>query len=126
MTQAGPVAPLDTDDRPPSDAGAALAAARAEFTAETTYLNTASMGLPPRRSLDAVSAAVERWRTGHAAPPDYDAPLTASRTAYAALVGVDPSTVTLRGSLTPSSCQPAGSARRSPGDLAARLASSRP
>ncbi len=71
----------------------ALAAARAQFSSETTYLNTASLGLPPRCGLDAVAAVLERWRTGRASPPDYEPPLTASRAAYAALVGVDPTAV---------------------------------
>jgi selenocysteine lyase/cysteine desulfurase len=74
---------------------AALARAQAEFAAEVVYLDTASLGLPPRRSLTALSAAVDLWRTGRARPPDYDAPLTAARTSYAALVGVDPGTVTV-------------------------------
>ena len=57
------------------------------------YLNTASLGLPPRRCLLAVQQAWDQWRSGRANPPDYDAPLTAARASYAALVGVDPSRV---------------------------------
>ena len=73
----------------------ALARAQAEFAAETVYLNTASLGLPPRRSLTALHEAVEQWRTGRADPPDYDAPLTRARATYAGLVGVDPGTVSV-------------------------------
>ncbi|MFC4494670.1 aminotransferase class V-fold PLP-dependent enzyme [Streptomyces ovatisporus] len=72
-----------------------LALAQAEFDPEVVYLNTASLGLPPRRSLDALHGALEEWRAGRAAPPAYDAPLAASRAAYARLVGVDPSWVTV-------------------------------
>jgi selenocysteine lyase/cysteine desulfurase len=71
----------------------ALAAAQSEFTAEVVYLDTASLGLPPRRSVDALSDALTQWRNGHARPPAYDAPLTAARASYAALVGVAPSRV---------------------------------
>lgn len=68
-------------------------AARAEFDPELTYLDTASLGLPPRRSLDALQDVLTQWRTGRASAPDYDAPLTAARASYAALVGLEPSSV---------------------------------
>ena len=70
-----------------------LALAQAEFDSEVVYLNTASLGLPPRRSLQALQIVLEQWRAGTANPPDYDAPLTAARASYANLVGVDPSCV---------------------------------
>lgn len=70
-----------------------LAAAQGQFEAEGVYLDTASLGLPPRASLEAVRAALEDWRLGRASPPDYDAPVAASRQAYAQLVGVDPGRV---------------------------------
>ncbi|MDQ2874901.1 MAG: hypothetical protein M3Y33_08965 [Actinomycetota bacterium] len=41
-----------------------LAAARAEFDAEVTYLDTASFGLPPRRSWMALQHALAQWRAG--------------------------------------------------------------
>ncbi len=53
------------------------------------YLNTASLGLPPRRSLQALQEVLTQWRAGRASPPDYDEPLAAARASYAALVGVD-------------------------------------
>jgi selenocysteine lyase/cysteine desulfurase len=68
----------------------AVAEARAEFEPEVTYLNTATLGLPPRRGLAAVSAALEQWRAGTADPVSYDAPLEVARSHYAALVGVPP------------------------------------
>lgn len=68
-------------------------AAQAEFAADVVYLDTASLGLPPRRSLDALSAALDQWRRGRARPAQYDAPLTAARSSYAELVGVDASRV---------------------------------
>ncbi len=41
-----------------------LAAARAEFDPEVTYLGTATRGLPPRRSLAALRQAVDSWAAG--------------------------------------------------------------
>ncbi|MDT4910589.1 MAG: hypothetical protein QOI69_3830 [Pseudonocardiales bacterium] len=70
-----------------------LAAARAEFDAEVTYLNTATLGLPPRRSWAALQDALTDWRAGTADPVAYDAPLAAARSAYARLVSVPTSAV---------------------------------
>ena len=68
-------------------------AARAEFDPAGTYLNTATLGLPPRRSWTAVQAALRDWRAGTADPVGYDASVAAARSGYARLVGVDPSAV---------------------------------
>jgi selenocysteine lyase/cysteine desulfurase len=70
-----------------------LSAARAEFDPEVTYLDTATLGLPPRRSLAALRQAVDSWAAGRASARDYDIPLAAARRSYAALVGVDPGRV---------------------------------
>lgn len=80
---------------PPGDdrARARLATAQEQFEPEGVYLNTASLGLPPRTVLQAVHAALDDWRRGRANPPDYDAPVSASRLSYARLVGVEPSSV---------------------------------
>ena len=43
-----------------------LAAARAEFDADVTYLDTATFGLPPRRSWAALQQALAQWRAGTA------------------------------------------------------------
>ena len=43
-----------------------LAAARAEFDAAVTYLDTATFGLPPRRSWAALQQALAQWRAGTA------------------------------------------------------------
>ena len=64
-----------------------------EFAPEVIYLNTASLGLPPRRALTALGEATRAWTAGTASPPDYDDAVSAARAAYAALVGVAPSTV---------------------------------
>lgn len=66
----------------------ALETAQQEFAADCVYLNTASLGLPPSRVLDAVTAALEGWRVGRSSPPQFDADVEESRRLYAALVGV--------------------------------------
>jgi selenocysteine lyase/cysteine desulfurase len=71
----------------------ALAAARAEFEAEGVHLNTASLGLPPRRTLAALQRAMEVWRRGTADAASYDAAVEDSRRAYARMVAVAPSWV---------------------------------
>ncbi len=78
---------------PDLDGRAALARAQAEFSPDVTYLNTASLGLPPSRGLQALSTVLQQWQAGTASPPDYDGPLELSRRAYAALVGVSPDRV---------------------------------
>ena len=70
-----------------------MAAARAEFAADVIYLDTAAFGLPPRRSWAALQQALAQWRAGTADAVAYDVPVAAARSAYAHLVGVDPSAV---------------------------------
>jgi hypothetical protein len=70
-----------------------LAAARAEFDAAVTYLDTATFRLPPRRSWAALQQALAQWRAGTADAVAYDLPLAAARSSYAHLAGVDPSGV---------------------------------
>lgn len=70
-----------------------LVAARGEFSPRGVYLNTASLGLPPRRALAALEREIERWRLGLAEPPGYDTAVNSARNGYAELVGATPSTV---------------------------------
>jgi kynureninase len=74
-----------------------LAAARAEFDAHVTYLETATIGLPPRRSSAALQQALAQWQGGTADAVAYDLPLAAARSSYAHLAGVDPSVVAVAG-----------------------------
>lgn len=69
------------------------AAARAEFGAEVTYLDTATMGLPPQRSLLDLREALAQWRAGTADAVGYDRPLAEARRSYARLVNVSPAMV---------------------------------
>jgi selenocysteine lyase/cysteine desulfurase len=82
---------IDTDTLDASPV--TLAAARAEFDAAVTYLDTATFGLPPRRSWAALQQALAQWRAGTAQAAAYDLPLAAARSSYARLAGVDPSVV---------------------------------
>lgn len=74
---------------------ARLEAAAGEFAAETIYLNTATYGLPPRRSFEALQAALGQWRTGRAEAHGYDEVVAGCRATFSRLVGVRPSTVAL-------------------------------
>jgi selenocysteine lyase/cysteine desulfurase len=84
---------LPTDDIGGADGWARLAAARSEFRADAVYLNTASLGLPPRRCVDASEAALDRCYRGTVDPAEFDMAVEEARASYAALVGVDPSWV---------------------------------
>jgi len=69
---------------PPQDASpVTLAAARAEFDADVTYLDTVTFGLPPRRSWAAIQRALAQWWAGTADAVAYDLPLAAARSSYA-------------------------------------------
>ncbi len=77
-----------------------LSVAQSEFDPDVVFLNTASLGLPPRRSLQALTAALEHWRAGTASPPDFDDSVEASRAHYARLVGVDSARVAVGGQVS--------------------------
>src|SRR6478735_8059848 len=72
-----------------------------EFEAEGTYLNSATMGLPPRATLAALAVAQDEWRRGTAHAPGYDADVASAREAYARLVGVPPETVAIGSQVSP-------------------------
>jgi selenocysteine lyase/cysteine desulfurase len=61
--------------------------ARRQFDPGGVYLNTASIGLPPRPALSALAEAQERWRVGDPDPWDYDYDVARSRRAFAVLAG---------------------------------------
>ncbi|WP_037604598.1 aminotransferase class V-fold PLP-dependent enzyme [Streptacidiphilus rugosus] len=58
-----------------------------EFAPESVYLNSASMGLPPARTVAALREGVTEWAAGWSDPPAYDAPVGAARRAFARLAG---------------------------------------
>jgi selenocysteine lyase/cysteine desulfurase len=59
------------------------------FDVPAGYLNTASIGIPPVAVAERLTEAVWQWRTGAAAPPDFDADIRTAREAWASLIGVD-------------------------------------
>jgi selenocysteine lyase/cysteine desulfurase len=59
-----------------------------QFDLTDGYLNTPSMGVPPAHAADEVAAAVERWRRGADAPPDFDESVARGRQGFADLIGV--------------------------------------
>ena len=69
--------------------------AQKEFEPSRLYVNTASIGLPPRCAVTALSDAVELWRTGRAEAAGYDAMVTRCRERFATLVGTTPDRVAI-------------------------------
>lgn len=63
------------------------------FCADSTYLDTATYGLPPHTALEAMTDSLDQWARGIARIADYDAALTRSRDLFAELVHVDPGQV---------------------------------
>ena len=69
------------------------AAIRSEFSRERIYLDTATMALPPRRTVAALEDELARFATGGSNALGFDDAVADSRQRYARLVGVDPSWV---------------------------------
>jgi len=57
------------------------------------YLNTATYGLPPKTAFDAMTAALEDWRTGRTSEDAWEACTERARAVFAHLVGVKPEAV---------------------------------
>jgi selenocysteine lyase/cysteine desulfurase len=72
-----------------------LEAAQKEFQPAGVYVNTATIGLPPRRAVDALDEALETWRTGRAEAAGYDELVDRARRRFAGLVGVTPDRVAI-------------------------------
>ena len=62
--------------------------AQALWSPETTYLNTASFGLPPAPAFDALQATLADWRGGRTSWERWGDATEASRATFARLVGV--------------------------------------
>jgi selenocysteine lyase/cysteine desulfurase len=72
-----------------SSAAVAWARVTGDFAAGPGYLDTASVGVPPRRTVDAMREALAAWATGTARPPEYDPVVAGARAAFARLVRAD-------------------------------------
>ncbi|MBW4032112.1 MAG: aminotransferase class V-fold PLP-dependent enzyme [Acidobacteria bacterium] len=66
----------------------ALAAAVAQFGNPRGYLAVASIGLPPRSAVEALTADLAAWAAADRDPQGYDPVIARTRAAYARLVGV--------------------------------------
>lgn len=75
--------------------------ARDQFQAPAGYLNTATLGLPPDDSWQALQAALGDWRTGIADPHAYDRSLETARLTYAGLVGMEAGSVAVGSQVSP-------------------------
>src|SRR4051794_21185541 len=64
-----------------------------QFDPPPGYLNTASIGLPPRDALDAFRRATADWGAGCVQPPEYDRYVEEARATFARLVGIAASDV---------------------------------
>ncbi len=73
----------------------ALAAAIAEFGEPRGYVAAASIGIPPRRTADALRADLDAWARADRDPQGYDPIITRTRAHYARLVGIDASRVAI-------------------------------
>ena len=69
--------------------------AQEEFEPAGIYVNTASIGLPPRRTVDALNEAIGTWRAGHAEAAGYDEFVNRARQRFASLVGTTPERVAI-------------------------------
>jgi selenocysteine lyase/cysteine desulfurase len=69
--------------------------ARDRFGDTSGYLAVASMGLPTRQTVDAISHDLERWFAADRDPQGYDRHVEATRIHYARLVGVEPDRVAI-------------------------------
>ena len=72
----------------------------AEFAIPPGYLNTPSIGIPPRPVADAVAESVQRWRTGADVPPGFDQAVARSRAGFARLIGVPADRVAIGASVS--------------------------
>jgi selenocysteine lyase/cysteine desulfurase len=66
---------------------------RDQFDIAPGYLNTASIGVPPRDALEALRQATADWAAGRVQPPEYDPFVDEARATFARLVRVDPGDV---------------------------------
>ncbi|WP_073250524.1 aminotransferase class V-fold PLP-dependent enzyme [Cryptosporangium aurantiacum] len=78
-----------------------LDAVRDQFTPDPGFFNTASLGAPPRATVDAVRAAIDAWSRGRATAGDFDVSVVGAREAFARLAGVPASSVAAGATVSP-------------------------
>src|SRR5690606_38055864 len=72
-----------------------LSEALDQFDPEPGWLNTASFGVPPRATIDALTAVLEEWRRGVGSWETWTAATDRSREVFARLVNADSSDVSV-------------------------------
>lgn len=72
-----------------------------QFTADPGFLNTASLGAPPKVTVEALRKAIDAWSLGQASAGDFDVAVTGARNAFAQLAGVAASTVAAGSTVSP-------------------------
>ncbi|MGA8048212.1 MAG: aminotransferase class V-fold PLP-dependent enzyme [Dermatophilaceae bacterium] len=73
----------------------------AHFAPDGPYFATATSGLPPRATVEAMDAVLEDWRRGQLDATAFDPVIAETRNLYAALTGVHPSTVSIGHQVSP-------------------------
>ena len=73
----------------------ALTDAQAFWAPAAVYLNTASYGLPPRTTWEALQGALDDWRGGRTSWEHWGEPAEEARASFARLVGVPRETVAI-------------------------------
>jgi selenocysteine lyase/cysteine desulfurase len=77
-----------------------LAAAQALWRPQTTYLNTASYGLPPEPAWEALQAALDDWRGGRVSWEGWNTATEPAREQFARMVGADARDVVVGGNVS--------------------------
>jgi selenocysteine lyase/cysteine desulfurase len=77
-----------------------IAEAALHFRASGTYLDTASMGLPPQCVSEALHGLIERWSLGDIHAAEFDGFVSAARASFARLIGVPVEGVAIGGSVS--------------------------
>ena len=72
-----------------------ISQAREQWTQAGVYLNTASYGLPPRCGFEALQGALADWREGRTSWEHWGDSTEGARAAFAQMVGVQPSRVSI-------------------------------
>jgi len=70
------------------------------FHAGPGYLNTASVGLPPRVAMEEMRASLADWEAGKCDPISFDADVDRARDAYAGIVGAHTASVGIIGQVS--------------------------
>lgn len=71
-----------------------------DFDVPTGYLDTSSMGIPPRSAVRTLQETLDDWAAGRLRAPDFDGDVATARAAFAAIAGVDVGRVTTGASVS--------------------------